>query len=76
MLIPPQALFSMPFFANQEDLTSARTIWIWVLLTALTTAFAFSVYWRSLRTPKRSYAMDDLEHSQPTLAPPATQLPQ
>lgn len=42
------AVLAMPFFATNEYLTDARQVWIWTVLTVLTTAVAYAFYyfWR------------------------------
>ncbi|RSL65855.1 hypothetical protein CEP54_004078 [Fusarium duplospermum] len=38
------AVFAMPFFTENKYLSSPSQVWIWVILTAICTAFAFGGY--------------------------------
>jgi hypothetical protein len=43
----------MPFFDNDEYMSSPDRIWIWVVLTIPSTAFAFLLYFRITGRHKR-----------------------
>lgn len=48
------ALFSMPFFTNNEWMEGTSKIWLWIALTVPSTglAFAFYLYWQSRNEAK------------------------
>ncbi|KAL6351912.1 hypothetical protein LRP88_14724 [Fusarium phalaenopsidis] len=60
------AIFAMPFFTENKYLSSPSQVWIWVILTAIRTAFTFGGYIHLVK--RGEMTLDDPEDDSATAA--------